>query len=506
MPVHQPIYDGSDAVSEDVVATVDLGSNSFHLLVARIQHGEMRPVHAHRERVQLAAGLKKNRLEQAAIARGLDCLRQFRQILDAACPANIRVVGTNTLRAAKNAGDFVNEAEAILGQPLEIISGIEEARLIYLGVAHTLADDQQSRLVLDIGGGSTELVIGRRFQSHLLDSLYMGCVSYRERFFPDGRLSIKCFQKAYQSAYLEVLKVRDPFLRQGWQEAVGSAGSLNAVSAVLREQTDSGLITAAGLARLRDQVCEAGHIDKLKSFSALKPHRRSTFPASIAISMALFDGLGIETMRVSPGGLREGLVYDLMGRMAHEDVRERTILAMQERAGVNPTNAERVATFARVLLEQVRKPWSLSDADGELLLWAAQVHEVGLSIAHSQFHKHGQYLIENADLPGFSRTWQKQLGILVRGHRRKFPVTLFDAFPNHQILRLQRLCILLRLAVLFKYVVSIEGEPRFQLDVEDGCLTLEFDKGWLDQHPLTMAELEQEQRHLKAAGFKLSII
>ena len=493
-------------VSGEVVATVDLGSNSFHLLVARLEHGEMRPVATQSEKVQLAAGLRNGRLGEAAMARGLDCLKQFRQILDGVGPTHIRVVGTNTLRAAKNAADFVNEAEAILGQPLEIISGIEEARLIYLGVAHTLADDEQSRLVIDIGGGSTELIIGRRFQSDVLDSLYMGCVSYREQFFPEGNISRKSFEKAYRSAYLEVLKVRDTFIRKGWREAVGSAGSLNAISAVLRDESGSGLITTGGLSLLREHVCEAGHIDALKNFAVLKPHRRSTFPAGLAITMALFDGLGIDTMRVSPGGLREGLVYDLMGRMAHEDVRERTILAMKERAGVDQTNAERVAAFTRVLLQQAREPWRISDADGELLLWAAQIHEVGLSIAHSQFHKHGQYLIENADLPGFSRNQQRQLGLLVRCHRRKFPANLFDGLPGDQVSRLQHLCILLRLAVLFKYVVSIEGEPRFQLDVQDRRLTLRFDRGWLDKHPLTMAELEQEQRYLKAAGFKLDII
>ncbi len=493
------------AVPGEVIATVDLGSNSFHLLIARVEHGEMRAVVTQSEKVQLAAGLNKGRLSQAAMTRGWDCLRQFRQILDASQPMNLRVVGTNTLRAAKNAGEFVSQASAILGQPVEIISGIEEARLIYLGVAHTLADDELSRLVIDIGGGSTELIIGQRFESKLLDSLYMGCVGYREQFFANGRISGKRFDKAYGSASLEVLRIRDAFCRRGWQEVVGSAGTLNAISAVLREETGSGLITCAGLALLRDRLLKVGHVDELKSFAGLKPHRYSTFPAGIAICSALFDRLNIDVMRVSPGALREGLVYDLMGRMSHEDVRERTILAMRERAGVDPVNAERVLGFAQMLFQQVRDAWGLTAADGELLYWAAQIHEVGLSIAHSQFHKHGQYLIENADLPGFSRTQQRQLALLVRGHRRKFPATLFDELPSDQRLRLQRLCILLRLAVLFKYVLALEGEPRFQLAAEDYGLTLSFAAGWQEQNPLTMAELEQEQRYLKAVGFHMRI-
>lgn len=495
----------SSASSNDdtLVATVDLGSNSFHLLVARVKHGEMRPVVSHQENVQLAAGLKDGVLCAGALDRGLSCLRQFRQVLDAACPDILRVVGTNTLRVARNAQTFDDAAAQILGQRVEIISGREEARLIYLGVAHALADDQRARLVVDIGGGSTEFIIGERFESKLLESLYMGCISYREQFFPDGNISPRRFEKAYQKAYLEVLKIRNVFRRRGWSEAVGSAGTLNAIGKVLEAEQGLTHISRDGLELLKARVCGIGAVEGLKEISGLKSHRRSTFPAGLAISCALFDALDVGDMQVSWGGLREGMVYDLMGRMAHEDVRERTVAALMLRYDVDETAALRVEEFAGHLFKQAREDWALSAEDGELLGWAARLHEIGLAIAHSQFHKHGQYLIENSDLPGFSQTDQKILALLVRCHRRKFAAGMFQGLEGSERLHIQRLCILLRLAVLFKYVIPVEGAPRFGVSVGAHACTLKFSETWLQRHPLTMAALEEEQNYLRADGFEL---
>ncbi|MBV1931934.1 MAG: Ppx/GppA family phosphatase [Porticoccaceae bacterium] len=465
----------------------------------------MRPVVSHREKVQLAAGLQNGVLSDDAMARGLNCISQFRQILDSAQPDMLRVVGTNTFRAAKNGAVFEDAAATMLRQRIEVISGREEARLIYLGVAHSLADDDEARLVVDIGGGSTEFIIGERFESKLLESLYMGCVSYREQFFPNGELTVRQFEKAYQSASLEVLTIRNTYRNKGWSEAVGSAGTLNAIARVLGENNEQGLISRQGLEDLKATVCSIRSFEGLKEVPGLKSHRRSTFVPGLAICCALFDTLGVEEMRVSSGGLREGMVYDLMGRMAHEDVRERTVTAMMKRCDVDQGTAIRVEQFGNYLYNKTREAWCLSDADGELLSWAARLHEVGLSIAHSQFHKHGQYLIKNADLPGFSQTEQKALAILVRCHRRKLSVEPFTGMVEEERQGLLRLCILLRLAVLFKYVIPVEGLPHFKVAVDDNCCTLSFEPGWLQKHPLTMAELEAEQRYSKDSGFVLSV-
>lgn len=488
-----------------VLAAVDLGSNSFRMLVARASHGEMRPLTALGEKVQLAAGLKGGRLRPEAMARGLDCLAGFRQVLDSLRPDTVRVVGTNALRAAKNAAEFTAAAGALLGFPVEIISGREEARLIYLGAAHTLADDGRARLVADIGGGSTELIIGERFEPRLMESLYMGCVSYRERFFADDRLTRKRFDAAYQAACLEVLNVRASFRARRWGDCVGSSGTLEAIAEVLKaERWSAGDITAEGLARLRDRLSGCHSLADLVAIPGLKEARREVFPAGVAICCAIFDTLGIVSMCVSSGALREGVIYDLMGRSTHEDVRERTINALTTRYDVDVNSAARVAEVAAYLFARTCTDWELTADDGGLLEWAARIHEIGLAIAHNQFHKHGQYLIENADLPGFSLSEQKVLGLLIRCHRRKFPHPLFASWPPAQRARLERIAVLLRLAVLFKYLAPVDGMPAFGVAVTAESCRLEFPAGWLQRHPLTAAELALERDYLAAAGYRLA--
>jgi len=491
---------------DSLLAAVDLGSNSFHLLIARVDHGEINPVETRGEKVQLAAGFADSKISEEAIARGLNCLKQFRQVIDGVKPDQLRVVGTNTLRAAKNAALFTRQASAILGQRIEIISGREEARLVYLGVAHTLADDSQSRLVVDIGGGSTEFIIGERFEAALLESLHIGCISFRDRFFANEKISAGRFEKAYQRAYLELMHIRDAFCKKGWSEAVGSSGTLNAIGKVMMAENNQPFITRDDLQTLKLRIIEIGSVDGLKEIVGLKSHRHSTFAPGLAISCALFDALNIEQMQVSPGALREGVVYDLIGRMAHEDVRERTVTAMMSRYDVDHAKAARVEQYAVVLFNQTKKAWGLKNTDRELLSWAARLHEIGLSIAHSQFHKHGQYLIAHADLPGFSFAEQKALALLVRCHRQKFSTALFAELDSDDGDRQQRLCILLRLAMLFKYVTTEQDAPVVEIAAQASGCKLSFQPGWLEQHPLTGAELEAEQTYLQAAKFDLSFI
>ncbi|MCV6603869.1 MAG: exopolyphosphatase [Porticoccaceae bacterium] len=497
----------NDTEEAPLLAALDLGSNSFHLIVARIEHREIRPVERIGEKVQLAAGIGADgNLTDEAIERGLACLARFKQVLDSLQPSLVRLVGTNALRAAKNSGLFAERAEALLGYPLEVIAGREEARLIYLGVAHTLSDDAQSRLVVDIGGGSTEFAIGERFEPVQLESLHMGCVSYMKRFFGDGTITEKRFRRAYEAATLEVLNIRQSYRQLGWCEAVGSAGTLNAIAQVLQNQGwGDGAITPKGLSSLCLQMFKANHVDELE-FDGLKDNRRSVFPSGVAIACALMDCLGIERMSTSQGALREGVVYDMVGRLSHEDVRERTVSALAQRSGVAPHNAERVEAMAMRLFTAVAQSWSLGNEQRQLLVWAARLHEIGLTIAHSQFHKHGEYLIRNADLPGFSRRDQQWLALLVRGHRRKFPVELLAELPRKHRLTLGRLCLLLRLAVLFKYVASLEGEPEFDASVQGDTLSLQTTEEWRQRHPLTMAELEAEVQAVGDEGYRLEVV
>ena len=413
-----------------LLAAIDLGSNSFHMVVARVEHGEARPVEKLADNVQLAAGLEDGYLDDHSIARGLECLARFRQALEMLKPDAVRVIGTNSLRVAKNARRFRHGAEAILGHPLEIISGREEARLVYLGVAHTLANDS-SRLVVDIGGGSTEFIIGERFEARLLESLHMGCVSYGERYFPGGKITAKGFEQAYLSAYAEVLNIRRDFRNVGWQDAVGSSGTLRAIESVIVANgwAETG-ISRENLARLRDLVSRHKSVDALSRIAGLSERRRSVFPSGVAITLAFFEALDIDGMRTSAGALREGIIYDTIGRLRHEDVRERSVGALMQRYGVDPQNAAKVEETARYLFEGVRDSWALGEDDLEHLVWGCRLHEIGLAISHSGFHKHGQYLVENSDLPGFSKTEQIELALLVRAHRQKFPVDMIEERMN----------------------------------------------------------------------------
>ena len=505
-PTSSPAPARPPAPGSGLLAAIDIGSNSFHLLVAAANHGELRPLEARGEKVQLAAGLHDGQLDSQAIARGLETLSRFRQVLDALQPQAVRVVGTNTLRAAKNARAFTLPAQELLGYPVEIVAGREEARLIYLGVAHSQADDDVARLVADIGGGSTELIIGERFEARILESLHMGCVGYQQRFFPDGTITAERFERAYQAAYLELLNIREDFRSYGWSDCVGSSGTFLALADILSAQNwTRGTITGDGLRELRQLLIARGHSDKLAGIGGLKSARQGVIAAGTAIACAIIDALDIDEMRASSGALREGVIYDLIGRLQHEDVRERTVNALLKRSALPEVHARRVEQVADSLFAQVKHTLGLGRQHRELLRWAARLHEIGLTISHSQFHKHGQYILQNADLAGFSRETQRLLAALVRGHRRKFPRSLVETFPDEQVQILTNLCVLLRLAVLFKYASPLDGMPALRIEATPGNYRLRFPEDWLNRHPLTAAELDQERQYLAQAGLSLTL-
>ena len=489
----------------DVIAAVDLGSNSFHMVVARYSHGQLIIQDRIREMVRLAAGLdEQGRLDRNSIETALACLERFGQRLREMRAESVRVVGTNTLRRAKRKGAFLDRARAALGHPIEIISGIEEARLIHLGVVQTMPSEPGRRLVVDIGGGSTEIIIGEGLHAKRLESLYMGCVSLTTRFFEGGDITEKRMKRARLAARLELEPVRNSFKEFGWDQAVGSSGTIRAVADILRTRGDH-VITASAVEGLVEQAIRAGHADKLR-FAELSADRIPVFAGGIAILAELFENLGIKSMRVAEGALREGLLYDLVGRLTNEDARVRSVRAMQGRYHVDLEQAARVETTAMEFLRQTQTEWGLEDLFAELVLsWAARLHEVGLDVSHSHYHKHGAYLLEHADMPGFPQEEQKILAQIVGAHRRKMHLDgLQDLNPPWHI-KAEYLIVLLRLAVLLHRGRSAQTPPKVELRVKARSIDIEFPRGWIEDHPLTAADLEQEMELLKVAGFKVKV-
>ena len=493
--------------SERVVSGVDLGSNSFHMIVARLEtDGRVHVLDRLREPVRLAAGLNERReLGDKAAQRAIAALERFAQRLRGLPRDAVRAVGTNTLRQAKNGAAFLERAESALGHPIEIISGHEEARLIYLGVAHSIADDTGRHLVVDIGGGSTEVVIGERFEGIVLDRLYMGCVSFTARFFAGGNLSREAFRRAELAAALELSSTRERYRSVGWQRATGSSGTALAILEVLRANRWGDAITLEGLKNIKHALIDHGSVTKL-NLRGLEPDRAPVFAGGVAIMKAVFESLGVERMQTSNGALREGLVYGLLGRVDHEDVQRRTVRTFAERYKIDAKQAERVERTALALLAQVRAPLGIAAEFGEQYLgWAAALHEIGLSIAYSGYHKHSAYLLEHADMPGFSREQQLVLASIVREHRRRITREPFARLAKEHRKPAFQLALLLRLAVRLQRSRGADPVPELTLLANKSDLALGFPAGFLDEHPLTRADLEEEAEQLRAAGVTLTV-
>lgn len=486
------------------LAAIDLGSNSFHMVVARLMGEQLVIVDRIKEMVMLGAGLNEERLlTKEGEQRALACLERFGQRVRGLPQEKVRAVGTNTLRMARNSESFLERSEEALGHPIEVISGIEEARLIYLGVAHGLGRSDERRLVVDIGGGSTELVVGQDFAPLDLESLYVGCVPMMKRHFPDGRITAKRFRRAEVSVLQELERVEKRFRRLGWKTAIGTSGTIRAVTAVIHATAPGRPgITREALKKLRASVIDAETIDRL-AMPGLNRTRAAVFPGGVAILAAIFESLELDQMEVSQSALREGLLNDLLGRLMHRDVRTATVLALMERYHVEKDQADRVERTVLGFLPQVMEAWGLPETRSmELCTWAARLHEIGLDIAHSHYHKHGAYVLENADLPGFTVQEQRLLATLVRAHRRKLPTSVFRSLPAKARL-VEHLAVLLRLSVLLHR--SRSEVPELKLSAARRKLEIRFPPGWLEAHPLTAADLLEEIELLRTGDFELRV-
>jgi exopolyphosphatase / guanosine-5'-triphosphate,3'-diphosphate pyrophosphatase len=491
----------------DVFAAVDLGSNSFHMVVARHSHGQLVIIDRLREMVRLAAGVAENgRIDKDVAASALACLQRFGQRLRDMRADSVRVVGTNALRLAHRKQAFLERAREALGHPIEIIGGMEEARLIYSGVAHTMPSEPGKRLVADVGGGSTELIIGEGLNPLELESLQMGCVSWSERFFRDGKISAKRFERARLAARLELEPVQEEFRRLGWDNCAGSSGTVRAIGEVIRALDPSALVIAPeGITRAIEYCVDAGHTREL-TLEPVTEDRRPVFPGGLAILAEIFTVLDIKEMRIAEGAMREGLLYDMLGRYKREDARERTVRAMQQRYHVDITQAERVEATARNFLEQTREAWKLEEPLAHLALkWAARLHEIGLDVSHSGYHRHGAYLLENGDMPGFPREEQRLLARLVGAHRRKLVLEGVEELVPPWDRGAVYLIVLLRLAVLLHRGRSSTALPPLELSATAHSLEMRFPPGWLRDHPLTSADLQQEVDYLRLSGFRLRV-
>lgn len=480
-----------------------MGSNSFRLQVGRIVGNQIYPLDGLKETVRLAAGLTPDKqLDAASQQRALAALARFGERLRGFSPDAVRAVATNTLRVAKNGPSFLIQAEAALGFPIEVIAGREEARLIYLGVAHTLPNPGIRHLVVDIGGGSTEFIIGQNIAPLHLESLYMGCVSYSLRFFPEGRIDKRRMKAAELSARRELQTIVHPYRAAGWDEAVGSSGTAKAIRDILElNGLGDGDITRDGLDELRARLVRAGDPARAR-LEGMRPDRLPVIPGGVAIMSAVFKEFGLERMTFSEGALRLGVLYDLLGRYHHEDLREATVARFMHRYEVDRRQAARVTQTALKLYQQLRPQDDPESSPAALfLVWAARLHEIGISVAHSSFHKHSAYILANADMPGFSKRDQALLARLVLAHRGKLerlqPLT--PASPEWQLI----FC--LRLSAVLHRARDDAALPELQVSKSVRGFELQIDGEWLANAPLTAVVLEEEVEQWRSVGVGLRL-
>ncbi|MBN7818730.1 exopolyphosphatase [Bowmanella yangjiangensis] len=500
----------SDVEARNVthVAALDIGSNSFHLVVARINAGSLQILYKVKQRVRMADGLDKDGyLDQPAIDRGIAALEQFADSLRGFKPDSVRIVATHTLRKAHNARDFIRAARRVLPYPVEIISGVEEARMIYQGVAHTTEDNGQ-RLVVDIGGGSTEFIIGKGFKPVLMRSLQMGCVSFTQRYFKNGELKSKAFNRAIMAAKQELEMIDRRYRQLGWDVCIGTSGTIKTIISLAQEinpDLKNGTLSRNELRKLVDACVKAEQLDKL-NFKELGDDRKPIFAAGLAILLAIFESLDIQLMEFSMAALREGVIYEMEDRLEHQDIRERTAESLAVRYDVDTEQAKRVLNTTMVLYHQVAEDWDIKHEELQSLLgWSALLHEVGLQINSRGVQRHSGYILQNADLPGFNQEQQDLLATLVRFHRKKIKTSDFPEFSQYRNEQVQRLICILQLGVVLNIKRLDDFLPQIKAKAKQDKLLLEFANDWLQNAPLVVADLELQAEYLQGCGIRLVV-
>jgi len=483
-------------------AALDLGSNSFHMVVAQEgEHGQLTVVDRLKESVRLAAGLDADGgLSEEAEARAIQCLTVFGERVRGFPGGHVRAVGTNTLRKAKDAISFLEKASAALGHPIDVISGREEARLIYRGVVRDV-ESPGCLLVIDIGGGSTEIIIGEGAETTQLDSLFMGCVSWSKRFFEGGVVTKAAMSDAIVAARRELQSVVRAYRKVGWDEVVGSSGTIVAIERILQARGHA-KIDGEGLAWLRKKLIKAGDMDDL-DLEGLTENRRPVLAGGVAVLSAVFQGLRIESLRATKSALREGVLHELVGRERHADIRDQTVRQLMIRFEIDGRQAFRVQQTAMSLFDQAQAAWNLEAHHRTMLRWASALHEAGIFLTYSGYHKHGAYLLKHTEMPGFSRQDQCCVAALVRGHRGK-PTRekIADVAPMWDRKLLHLVC-LLRIATHIHRRRSPRPPPDVTAKVDHREVRLSFPGGWLDERMLSRADLTEDARHLEGLGYRV---
>ncbi|MBQ4838353.1 MULTISPECIES: exopolyphosphatase [Pseudoalteromonas] len=485
-------------------AAIDLGSNSFHLVVAREVDGRLQILHKEKQRVYLAAGLNQNfDLDDAAIERAMHVLAQFAATLKGFEKQNVEVAATYTLRNCSNLRTFLKQAKSVFPYKINVISGQEEARLIYQGVANYI-HDENNRLVIDIGGGSTEIIIGKHQHHKLLTSRNIGCVTMSKLFFEDGKLSEKRFKKAIIHAEQNIEAITASYSKAGWQTCLGTSGTIKTLAAINEELFTNKTLTLASLELIRAYFVQAQSLANI-NLKALPEERKSSIAGGLAVLIGAFNQLNIEQMVYCDYALREGLLHEL-AQNAEFDIRTRTITSFAEQYAVDTLHAQNICHTITRLFKAARVHWQLESLDLEVLRWAVQLHEVGIAINSSGIHKHSAYVVSNSQLPGFTQEQQQLLGALIRFHRKKIkPSELNTLVELESQGQFAKLLTLLRLAILFHQKRQKSQVPDYTLSVTNSTVELSFDQSWFEQHSLFAADLEQEQIYWKSLPLSLCI-
>lgn len=483
-------------------AAIDLGSNSFHMLVVRFNGDKIDIVDREKEMIQIARGMQPNgTLDEQAQTRALECLSRFSERIRSIPKSQIRAVATKALRAARNSSKILKEAEKALNVPIQIISGYEEARLVYTGLSHTVINEEDQRLVIDIGGGSTEFIIGKNYTPICMESLALGCVTYSDRFkLKEGEITPQKMCRAYLSACGELEEIRRNYLKNGWKIAYGTSGTMRAIADLLSETDGGAVISKTSLNNYIKKINQKGSIDS----NSIPKLRKDVLPGGLAILQAIFDELKLDQIHVANATLKEGLVYDTIGRFSDHDSRQETVNHLIDQYGIERAHADRIKTTALSFWNQIDGPELLGVSRTKILSWAALLHEIGLSISHSSFHHHGYYILRHADLAGFGRYEQYILANLVRSHRKKINPSRFEDMDSLALSAFIPLLICLRLATrLHRHREDQKNLPSIRFD--NKAVELKFKQNWLSEHPLTTAGLEQEAAYFGAINLTLTI-
>lgn len=485
------------------LAAIDLGSNSFHMVVARLQNNQPQTIDAIKEMVRLAAGLDdKSILSDEKKDEALECLRRFGQRIKDLPAENVSAVGTNTLRKARNSVSFLAEAEKALGFPINIVAGREEARLVYQGVAHSLAQTEDYRLVIDIGGGSTEFIIGRAYNPMLMESIGMGCVNFTNKWFSSGDITKERIRNAILDGRRKLEWISDEYLLRGWQECIGSSGTIKTIARILSENYDSqGIIDYVSLKKLSELFVQAGNVKHIV-LPGLSENRAPVIIGGLCVLMAAFEELKIKSMQASEGALREGLLNDMIETAKGYDIRMETIRDLEMRYHLDVAQSGRICHTALNMFGQL--PMAKDENLRLLLMWAGRLHEIGLSISHNNYPDHSGYIVEQSDMPGFSREMQNTLGLILRLQRGKLKMDLIEELP-----RLHRdsllVILLLRIAIILERSRDWDSSRKIKIKLKKNRFILKFPKKYLKRYPLTKTDLKHESLEMSKAGFELKI-